>query len=330
MSGKVRFSVVIPLYNKEKSIKSTLSAVLCQDFHDYEVVVVNDGSVDESVARVRELSSDRVRVCNKDNGGVSSARNMGIDASKAEWVAFLDADDLWIPLHLSHLDELISRFPEVGMVSSASRKVAPDFSLGVPVGIPGVYSVSHNFFRDSQGKIFSVHTSSVAIRRDIFDQVGGFLPFNSGEDVEMWARVALTTKVAMSDLCTSYYRQDPASGLSRDAFIEKSRNMASDENLGICSTPVLRMLKEKIEKKEVSVDDDIKRYVAERLKVGARIRVHHGNVDALKKLINHPDWKQFCSPCGYDLLKYLPGSIILALRDVYLNRKNGKPGSTPV
>ncbi|UYG06325.1 glycosyltransferase family 2 protein [Halomonas sp. M4R1S46] len=330
MSGKVRFSVVVPLYNKEKCITSTLSSVLGQEFHDYEVVVVNDGSLDDSVARVREISTDRVNIYNKDNGGVSSSRNMGIDESNAEWIAFLDADDLWSPSHLSHLDELISRFPEVCMVSSASKKVAPGFSLDCSVICPDDYSVSNNFFRGSQGGSFSVHSSSVAIRREVFDELGGFLPYSSGEDVEMWARVALRHKVVMSDLCTSYYRRDPDEGLSRDAFVETSRNMVSDESLGIGSTPVLRMLKEKIEKKEICLDGDIKTYVAERLKVGAKIRLHQGNVDGLKKLINHPDWKKFCSPCGYDLLKYLPGSIVLAMRDVYLNLKNKKPGSKSV
>ncbi|XKH58859.1 glycosyltransferase family 2 protein [Halomonas sediminis] len=330
MLKKYRFSVVIPLYNKKKSIKSTLTSVLNQDFDDYEIVIVNDGSIDGSIERVKELSSDRVKIYDKDNGGVSSARNMGIEKSNADWIAFLDADDLWTPFHLSHLDELAARFPEVYLVSSASKVVLPDFTLGCSIRRPVDCSISNNFFRDSQGGKFTVHTSSVAIRREVFDEVGGFLPYNSGEDVEMWARVALKNKIVMSGLCTSYYRRDPDDGLSRDAFFEKSRNTVSDESLGIGSTPVLKMLKEKIETKEICVDRDIRKYVAERLKIGAKIRIHHGNIGGLKKLINHPDWKEFCSPCGYDVLGCLPDSIILALRDAYLNLKNKKHDSQSV
>jgi len=280
--------------------------------------------VDNSIQRIKEISCDKIRIYSKDNGGVSSARNMGVAKSNAEWIAFLDADDLWTPFHLSHLDALISRFPEACMVSSASKVVSPRFTLDDSLSGPVGYSLSHNFFRDSQGPTFSVHTSSVAIRKAAFDEVGGFLPYNSGEDVEMWARVALKKKVVMSSRCTSYYRRDPDEGLASDAFFKKSCNTPNNECLGINSTPVLRMIKKNIEAEELYVDNDIKKYVADRLKVGARIRVHQGNVDGLKKLITHPDWKAFCSPCRYDVMKYLPASMILTLRNAYLVYKNMK------
>ena len=89
------FSVVIPLYNKELSIINTIQSVLDQTFQNFEIVVVNDGSTDRSVEMVEQFNDPRIRIINKSNGGVSSARNRGIQEAKYELVAFLDADDFW-------------------------------------------------------------------------------------------------------------------------------------------------------------------------------------------------------------------------------------------
>src|SRR5690554_7052561 len=97
------FSVVIPLYNKELSINNTIQSVLNQTFQDYEIVVVNDGSTDKSLEVVKQINDFRIRIINKLNGGVSSARNRGIEESKFDWIAFLDGDDLWMENHLEIL-----------------------------------------------------------------------------------------------------------------------------------------------------------------------------------------------------------------------------------
>jgi len=89
------FSVVIPLYNKERSVKNTIESVLNQTFQDFEVIVVNDGSTDNSLEVVKSFNDERIRIINQKNSGVSSARNRGIKEAKYEWIAFLDADDLW-------------------------------------------------------------------------------------------------------------------------------------------------------------------------------------------------------------------------------------------
>ena len=79
------FSVVIPLYNKELSIKNTIQSVLNQTFQDFEIVVVNDGSTDNSLHVLKEIDDTRIRIINKTNGGVSSARNRGIKEAKFRW-----------------------------------------------------------------------------------------------------------------------------------------------------------------------------------------------------------------------------------------------------
>lgn len=109
------FSVVIPLYNKELSIINTIQSVLDQTFQNFEIVVVNDGSTDRSVEMVEQFNDPRIRIINKSNGGVSSARNRGIQEAKYELVAFLDADDFWEPEYLYEMIKLIKEFPQAAI-----------------------------------------------------------------------------------------------------------------------------------------------------------------------------------------------------------------------
>ena len=104
-------SIVIPLYNKEKSIATTLESVLAQSYTNYEVIVVDDGSTDNSANVVRELVNDKIRLISKPNGGVCSARNRGIQEAKSQYVAFLDADDLWEKDYLEEQVKMIADFP---------------------------------------------------------------------------------------------------------------------------------------------------------------------------------------------------------------------------
>ena len=100
-------SVIIPLYNKEDSIGSTIDSVLTQDFADYEIVVVDDGSTDSSVDVVRSIKSEKISVYQKENGGPSSARNFGVQKAKGDWVLFLDADDRLTPDALNLFNSFI-------------------------------------------------------------------------------------------------------------------------------------------------------------------------------------------------------------------------------
>ena len=93
-----QFSVVIPLYNKAHTIVHTLSTVMRQNYADYDVVIVDDGSTDNGVQLIREHFKDpRIRIIHQENAGVSAARNRGIDEARGEWVAFLGGDDEWLP-----------------------------------------------------------------------------------------------------------------------------------------------------------------------------------------------------------------------------------------
>ena len=96
-------SVVIPLYNKEASIKQALMSVLSQSYQEFEVVIVDDGSTDNSVAKVEEIQDSRIRLIRQENGGPSKARNTGVKNAKGEWILFLDADDELLPNAITNL-----------------------------------------------------------------------------------------------------------------------------------------------------------------------------------------------------------------------------------
>lgn len=109
-------SVVIPLYNKAHMIMRTLASVLTQTYTEFEVIIVNDGSTDGGVEVIRSFTSDpRVKIIEQENQGVSAARNNGVACAKYDYIAFLDADDEWLPSYLEKLKEAIDLFPDSSM-----------------------------------------------------------------------------------------------------------------------------------------------------------------------------------------------------------------------
>ncbi|WP_415060983.1 glycosyltransferase family 2 protein [Flavobacterium sp.] len=132
------FSIIIPLYNKEKAIEKTLKSVFHQSFTDYEVLVINDGSTDKSEEKVKRFSDERLRLISTENKGVSQARNLGINEAKGKLIAFLDADDYWFPNHLEKLVELHQKFPEAGLLATNYQFYYSDKKIIQPIfeGIP--------------------------------------------------------------------------------------------------------------------------------------------------------------------------------------------------
>lgn len=113
MKNTPLISVVIPLYNKEKTIEQSLRSVLQQKGCDFEVVVVDDGSTDSSVEQVQKIDDARIRFFSKVNGGPGSARNLGAEKAQGEWIVFLDADDELLPNALQIFADAIQSHPDV-------------------------------------------------------------------------------------------------------------------------------------------------------------------------------------------------------------------------
>lgn len=106
-------SVIIPLYNKESSIAQTLQSVFSQDYSDFEIVVVDDGSTDNSVEIVEAMNDPRIRLIKQANGGPSKARNTGVKYAKGEWIVFLDADDEMLPNALETFKNIINAHMDI-------------------------------------------------------------------------------------------------------------------------------------------------------------------------------------------------------------------------
>ena len=117
----MKFSVVIPLYNKEHYIEATIRSVLSQTCQDFEVIVVDDGSTDGSAEIVESFGSPLVRLIRQENRGVSAARNRAMREATGEWVALLDGDDMWGAEYLATVAEMIERWPKCGAYGTAFK-----------------------------------------------------------------------------------------------------------------------------------------------------------------------------------------------------------------
>lgn len=196
---KPLFSIIIPLYNKEEHIANTLDSVMEQTFQDFEVLVVNDGSTDKSLEIVKGFAHPKIKIFTIENSGVSEARNMGVSKAEGSLIAFLDADDLWLPSHLEDLKRLYQEFPNCGLYAKAYDKQYFNKTC-----IQGKYNNLPLDFRGLVKDYFTsslidsiAWTSAVAIPKDIFDKHGVFrTDIKSGQDTEMWIRLALKESVA--------------------------------------------------------------------------------------------------------------------------------------
>lgn len=212
----MRFSVIIPLYNKAPYIEKALRSVLAQTFTDYELVVVDDGSQDDSAnvaEKVLEEFSIRHKLIHQDNAGVSCARNRGVAESRGEFLCFLDADDWWDPTFLERMAGLITEYPEAGIYGTGYTIVneSRHKTRVAPIGIdPGFEKGYIDYFQVYAKTLAMPLTSiSVAIPRNIFVEMQGFPKgIKLGEDFLLWAHIALQHKVAFLNQPLAYYNQD--------------------------------------------------------------------------------------------------------------------------
>lgn len=215
-------SVVIPLYNKEKSIVATLQSVLAQTYTDYEVIVVNDGSTDNSANVVKTMmaTTEKIRLRYQPNAGVSAARNSGIVAAKGEYIAFLDADDLWAPNYLETLAALIAGFPNAGLYSLGYTEIYSDNMLDNSLPEESHFrGIVKHPWKMRKG----VWTGSVAAERERLIKVGMFdTRMTHGEDIDMWWRLILDGGLVVDTKCCAYYRQDTENrAMKRNIPLEK-------------------------------------------------------------------------------------------------------------
>ncbi|SHH04327.1 glycosyltransferase family 2 protein [Flavobacterium johnsoniae] len=237
------FSVVIPLFNKAAYIENTIRSVLNQTFTDYEIIIVNDGSTDESEAVVRRINDGRIQIFNQKNQGASVARNLGIEKAKYNYIAFLDADDLWMSNHLETLKHLIQTYPNAGIFASRYQLVFKNGKNYIPkfkdtdAGFEGIIS---DFFKTSLPYPIAT-SSSIAIPKYLFEETGYFKPsISSGQDVDMWIRIASKYPVVLSNKVTASYLHYIENSLSKTSILDKKLKDFNDYKEQEESNPSLK------------------------------------------------------------------------------------------
>lgn len=207
-------SIVIPLYNKAANIKKTIESILAQDYQDYEVIIVNDGSTDNSVEVINNsFHDDRITIIHQENKGASAARNRGVEASRFTYLSFIDADDEWESEYLSKIVESINFFPKAEMFCTAGilKSEKGEVKYRAKKGLIDAIKIV-DFFKNPY---FYTNTSSVVVTKSVFEAAGKF-PENlkSNEDVACLHRMALLTNVVYCGKPLSIYNRGTEGHLS--------------------------------------------------------------------------------------------------------------------
>lgn len=189
MTSPPAVSVVIPAYNAAWCVRKAIDSVLAQGWRDFELIVVNDGSLDDTLA-VLQSYGDAIHIVDQPNGGMSNARNAGIRTARGEFLAFLDADDWWLPGKLGRQVALLRERPEVGFCSCAAR--VEDLQ-GKVVNLWGCPQWEGSFLVHLFGSSADVpgSCSAVLARRALVQQAGAFdETLRGAEDPDLWIRLA--------------------------------------------------------------------------------------------------------------------------------------------
>ena len=206
--NKVFFTVIVPLHNKEKYIKKCIHSVLHQSFEDFELLVVDDASSDESLNIVRSFRDSRIRIVSRTNPGPGgyAARNFGASQARSEWLTFLDADDDWFPHHLQQLRSASSNFPKAPLFFMGFEKIGKKKEK-VFVSTTKEINASKAMQQLSKKDIF--HINAIAIKKSTYFQSGGFFEERGwirGGDSELWPRlVASARRIVLVSEITSVW-----------------------------------------------------------------------------------------------------------------------------
>lgn len=299
-SRDVMFSVVVPLYNKEKFIKRCIDSILCQNCIDFEIIVVDDESTDDSASIASSFNDPRIKIIKKTNGGPGSARNRGVTESSGEWIAFLDADDAWTNDHLEELKLLIETFEDAGIVATKSTEIKAGRIPSELIKDDRWKRHRVDYFRCASEINGFINSSSVAIKRQVFDKVGYFKHMQQGEDTEFWSRVCLSYPCAVSNKPTSFYFRGTG-GIIEQLWAENIKNQ-DKVDIG----PNISFLIDELSTGNMSnaMKDSVITFINSRITTALKINLYSGQIDkliAISEFYAHPlsfrywFWKKLAS-----------------------------------
>ncbi len=283
----MKFSIVIPLYNKQNSIRRALYSALDQigdEVQHYEIIVVNDGSTDNSLAIVDEVKRQHanraITVYSQVNAGVSAARNKGIELARADHIAFLDADDTYEPYFLNEIHSLMKQFPTAVMFATAYRFVNTYTGNKRDARLLGLdptvarQPLDDYFSVAAQGDL-PVTSSSVCINKRVLESIGGFpCAEEMGEDQSVWSRIALAHPIAISQrVCANYF--------------EAQQNSLMNTVAPSGEMPFSRRLQQRLDQHQVPEHhvQSVEKYIAGHLLDLVRRNLAVGNVETANALL---------------------------------------------
>jgi glycosyltransferase involved in cell wall biosynthesis len=197
------FTVIIPLYNKENHIENTLKSVLNQSFQDFEILIIEDCSTDNSKKIAKTVVSNKIKIIQHEkNKGLSASRNTGIANANATYLAFLDADDLWHKNYLEKIKELTENFTEAHLFATNYTEVySEDLAVNPSSNLKNFVNdgIIPDFFESSLHQNIYCF-SSICVKKEIFEKIGGFnTMINYGEDVDFNIRANNSFQLAYSN-----------------------------------------------------------------------------------------------------------------------------------
>ncbi|BAY52678.1 putative glycosyl transferase [Thermostichus vulcanus NIES-2134] len=307
-------SVVIPLFNKAPHIVRAVESVLAQSSPADEIIVVDDGSTDGGGELLLPyVAKHGVQLIRQENAGLSVTRNRGVHVAASDYVAFLDADDFWLPNHIATLRRLIFKYPEASLLSTAhiierdSRQYRSKNSYA-----DGWEGVVQDFLGEYAAGPALVNSTTACVKKEDFLSVGGFpVGVRRGEDIICWIKMALRFPAAHAEVVTAVYYQDA---------VNRTDKLRETEPPGS-----LQFIAELLQGNEITdaqrvrlawLFDRIAFYTAAGFRANGDVR----GVDAIRKLA----WEigQYRTALETTALRFVPGPLLRAAKKFRHPRAN--------
>lgn len=193
------FTIILPTYNRARMLEKTLFSLLQQTHQEFEIIVVDDGSTDDTEELLKKIKDPRLKYFKKDNGGVSSARNYGLQFAKGEYINFFDSDDLAYPNHLAEANIYVEKHPDAKIIFF-------DFEWGDPER-KNVKEVIMRFKNPNKAILLSNYpsTNCVFLHKSIFKALRFNESLNIAEDWEFWLKNSVRHQFHLGRVKTSYF-----------------------------------------------------------------------------------------------------------------------------
>ena len=308
---KASVSVVIPAFNAEKRIVEAIESVLNQSFPVNEVIVVNDGSSDRTDELCRGFG-DRIVYIDQPNQGVSATRNRGINTATSDWVAFLDADDTWMPERIESQFEVIKRFPDVAWVAGRYLRCTPGRDYDSKFGFDGV-TEKHVVLDalEALANQTAIWTGTLLAKRNEFLSLDGFDGSLKGcEDYDLWVRMAIRNRrIGFVNAPIARYTVDQANSLTGQSAAKFNDTL-------------LRFFEKRLHESESGESADVRRWCKAILdeQIGSYLfnMLRVGNRDGAKKLLGWLSENRLPKPAlKYRWPMWVPSSLVRHARTLW-------------